>query len=54
MSYRVGRDGKLQVGFNDEAYQQTKKYFSFFALISNGLNDANEALEQYSLEQFSV
>lgn len=48
---RVGRGGKLHVSFNNEAYQEAKKYFGFFVLISNEIKDANKALEQYRLRE---
>ncbi len=48
---RVGRGGKLHVSFTNDAYQEAKKYFGFFVLISNEIKDANEALEQYRLRE---
>jgi hypothetical protein len=46
-----GRGGKLKVGFHDEAIAQAKKYFGYFALISNQAMDTFTALENYRLRE---
>lgn len=46
-----GRGGKLRVGFHDEAIAQAKKYFGYFALISNQAMDTFTALENYRLRE---
>ena len=48
---RLGRGGKLNVTFNEEACAQTKKYFGVFVLISNKAQDCFEALENYRLRE---
>lgn len=48
---KVGRGGKLQVSFNSEAFKEAKKYFGFFALVSNKATDAFEALKTYRLRE---
>ncbi len=48
---RVGRGGKLNVTFNNEAYAQAKKYFGYFALVSNQAMDTFEALKNYRLRE---
>ena len=48
---RVGRGGKLNVTFNEEAVAQVKKYFGVFVLISNKAQDCFEALEDYRLRE---
>ena len=44
---RAGRGGKLKVSFNDKAFQEAKRYFGFFVLISNEVKKADEALQLY-------
>ena len=44
---RVGRGGKLKVSFNDKAFQEAKRFFGFFVLISNEVKSADEALRLY-------
>ena len=44
---RAGRGGKLKVSFNDKAFQEAKRYFGFFVLISNEVKNADEALQLY-------
>ena len=48
---RKGRGGQLKVGFNDEAITETKKYFGYFALVSNQAMDTFTALENYRLRE---
>lgn len=48
---KVGKDGKLEVCFNDEAFKEEKKYFGFFALVSNKATDAFEAPKTYRLRE---
>ena len=48
---RKGRGGQLKVGFNDEAIAEAKKYFGYFALVSNQTMDTFTALENYRLRE---
>jgi site-specific recombinase XerD len=48
---RKGRGGQLKVNFNDEAIATAKKYFGFFALVSNKTMDTFTALENYRLRE---
>lgn len=48
---RVGRGGRLKVGFNDDAIAGAKRYFGFFALVSNQAMDTFTALEDYRLRE---
>jgi hypothetical protein len=48
---RKGRGGKLKVGFNDKAIAEAKKYFGYFALVSNQAMDTFTALENYRLRE---
>ena len=48
---RKGRRGQLKVGFNDKAIAEAKKYFGYFALISNQTMDTFTALENYRLRE---
>ena len=48
---RKGRGGQLKVGFNDEAIIAAKKYFGYFALVSNQVMDTFTALENYRLRE---
>ena len=46
---RKGRGVQLKVGFNDKAITEAKKYFGYFALVSNQAMDTFTALENYRL-----
>ena len=46
-----GRGGKLKVSFNDQAIADAKKYFGYFALVSNQAMNTFEALENYRLRE---
>lgn len=46
---RQGRGGKLTVKFNQEAFNETAKFFGLFVLVSNKAQDCFEALEDYRL-----
>lgn len=48
---RKGRGGKLKVGFDDKAIAEAKKYFGYFALVSNKAMDTFCALEYYRLRE---
>lgn len=48
---RRGRGGKLHVGFNNEAYQEARRYYGFFALVSNEEKDPFKALANYRLRE---
>lgn len=48
---KKGRGGKLKVGFNDQAIAEAKKYFGYFALVSNHTMDTFTALENYRLRE---
>ncbi len=48
---RKGRGGQLKVGFNDKAITEAKKYFGYFALVSNQTMDTFTALENYRLRE---
>jgi hypothetical protein len=48
---RKGRGGKLKVGFNDKAITEAKKFFGYFALVSNQPMDTFTALENYRLRE---
>lgn len=48
---RQGRGGKLTVKFNQEAFNETAKFFGLFVLISNKAQDCFEALEDYRLRE---
>jgi hypothetical protein len=48
---RKGRGGRLKVGFNDNAIAEAKKYFGYFALVSNQAMDTFTALENYRLRE---
>ncbi len=48
---KVGRGGQLKVGFNDNAIAEAKKYFGYFALVSNQTMDTFTALENYRLRE---
>ena len=52
LSYsRKGRGGQLKVGFNDKVITEAKKYFGYFALVSNQTMDTFTALENYRLRE---
>lgn len=44
---RVGRGGRIKVGFNNEAFEKAKKYFGYFVLVSNEAIEAERALQLY-------
>ena len=48
---RKGRGGRLKVGFNDKAISEAKKYFGYFALVSNQAMNTFTALENYRLRE---
>lgn len=48
---RVGRGGKLSVKFNQEAFNESAKFFGLFVLVSNKAQDCFEALEDYRLRE---
>ncbi len=48
---RKGRGGQLRVSFNDEAIAKDKKFFGYFALVSNQAMDTFAALENYRLRE---
>lgn len=48
---RAGRGGKLKVAFNEEAFEQARKYFGFFVLVSNEVKDCESALRDYRLRE---
>ena len=50
-SSKAGRGGQLKIGFNDNAIAQAKKYFGYFALVSNQVMDTFTALEDYRLRE---
>ncbi len=45
------RGGQVKVGFNDKATTEAKKYFGYFALVSNQSIDTFIALEDYRLRE---
>ncbi|MDD5597832.1 MAG: transposase [Victivallaceae bacterium] len=48
---KKGRGGKLKVGFNDKAIAEAKKYFGYFALVSNQGMETFTALQNYRLRE---
>ena len=48
---RQGRGGLLKVDFNDPAIAEAKKYFGYFALVSNQTINTFTALENYRLQK---
>ncbi len=48
---KTGRGGQLKIGFNDNAIAGAKKYFGYFALVSNQAMDTFTALEDYRLRE---
>ena len=47
ISSKKGRGGQLKVNFNDKAILEAKRYFGYFALVSNQAMDTFTALEDY-------
>ena len=45
------RGGQMTVSFNDKAIVEAKKYFGYFALVSNQAMDTFTALEDYRLRE---
>ena len=48
---KKGRDGQMKVAFKDESIAEAKKYFGYFALVSNQTMDTFAALENYRLRE---
>lgn len=48
---RKGRGGRLKIGFNDAAIAEARRYFGYFALVSNQIMDTFIALENYRLRE---
>jgi len=48
---KTGRGGQMKIRFNDNAIAVAKKYFGFFALVSNQAMDTFTALEDYRLRE---
>lgn len=48
---KMGRGGQLKISFNDNAIAEAKKYFGYFALVSNQSMDTFTALENYRLRE---
>ena len=48
---KMGRGGQLKIGFNDNAIAEAKKYFGYFALVSNQPMGTFTALENYRLRE---
>ncbi len=46
-----GRGGQLNVSFNDKAIAEAKRFFGYFALVSNQTMDTFVALENYRLRE---
>ncbi len=47
----ASRGERMKVGFNDAAIAEAKKYFGYFALVSNQAMDTFAALENYRLRE---
>lgn len=47
----AGRGGKLSVKFNQEAFDETAKFFGLFVLVSNKAQSCFEALQDYRLRE---
>lgn len=47
----MGRGGHLKIGFNDPGIAEAKKYFGYFAIVSNQTMDTFIALEYYRLRE---
>jgi len=48
---KKGRGGQLKISFNDKAIAEAKKYFGYFALVSNQTMGTFVALENYRLRE---
>jgi len=48
---KMGRGGEAKIGFNDDAITEAKKYFGYFALVSNQAMDTFAALGDYRLRE---
>ena len=48
---RRGRGGRMNVSFNDKAIADEKRFFGYFALVSNQAMDTFTALENYRLRE---
>lgn len=48
---KKGRGGQLKIGFNNEAIAEKKKYFGYFALVSNQAMSTFTALDNYRLRE---
>lgn len=48
---KKGCEGKLKVTFNDEVIAEAKKYFGYFALVTNETMEIFTALENYRLRE---
>ncbi len=48
---KMGRGGRMKIGFNDNAIAEAKKYFGYFALVGNQAMDTFTALENYRLRE---
>ena len=48
---KKGRRGQLKIGFNDKAIAEAKRFFGYFALVSNQVMDTFVALENYRLRE---
>ncbi len=48
---KKGRGGQLNVSFNDKAIAEAKRFFGYFALVSNQTMDTFVALENYRLRE---
>jgi len=48
---RKGRGGRLKIGFNDKAIVEAKKFFGYFALVSNQTQETFTALKNYRLRE---
>lgn len=48
---KKGRGGHLKISFNDKAIAEEKRFFGYFALVSNQAMDTFAALENYRLRE---
>ncbi len=48
---KMGRGGQLKIGFNDKAITEAKKYFGYFALVTNQPMGTFTALQNYRLRE---
>ena len=46
---KKGRGGHMKISFNDKAITEEKRFFGYFALVSNQTMDTFTALENYRL-----